>query len=91
MWTVSIGVPFIGMLFYRTLSLKFDNKCQTKKWILDDDISFVIVFSTLFVLCYGVASYLSARISLPKRSSYDICDYDLEIQECTKVKRNEIL
>ena len=85
-WLVSILLPLIGLVLIDLYLLNKHLKYKTKEWLLDDDISFIKGMCILFFLCYGGVAFISARISLPKASAYDICDYSLEEQECTKVK-----
>ena len=85
-WSISIALPFGGMSIYRWILLTWHKLFQTKLWVLDDDISFIKGYCILFFLCFGVVSFVSARISLPKMSAYEICDYELETRQCTKVK-----
>ena len=84
-WCLAIGVPLFGSLFTLTYFGMKNDLYKTSEWIWDDIISLFKGYTIVFFLCYGMASFISARISLPKPSAYDICNYDLDQKQCQKV------
>ena len=84
-WCLAIGIPLLGSLLTLTFFGRCSDEYKTKEWIWDDIISLCKGYTIVFFLCYGVASFISARISLPKPAAYAICKYSLSDQACTKV------
>ena len=84
-WSICVIVPVVLAAFILTYLKRRSSIYSTNHWAWDDIISLVKGYSIIFLLCFGMSSFISARISLPKPTLYDICDYSLSDQQCTKV------